>query len=163
MDDLLYSFGREQYESKPFGLILFALGVEVEREPWGRWFCPRVWNFDTECIEGPGSYVSIVEGLLRIADSSVLTEVRDHVDLSAGRAWLAYRRDGKAVKWSVEVNADWADSMTVSYVMDHIEGDGRHFWSVDNGPAMVLFFVDDAVAARLGELSGVAFTRAVPE
>jgi len=35
VDDLLYSFGREDYEKRPFDLILFVLGIEVEREPWG--------------------------------------------------------------------------------------------------------------------------------
>ena len=163
VDDLLYSFDRSAYESKPFDMILFVLGVEVEREPWGRNFCERAWNFDTECIAGPGSYVSIVENLLRVADSSVLTDVKDEVDLDAGRASLAYQRDGKQVQWPIEVNDDWADMMTVSYVLDHIERDGRHYWSKDNGQAMVLFFVDDDTAARLNELSGGSLTRAVPE
>jgi hypothetical protein len=57
IDDLLYSFGRQEYEKKPFDLILFVLGIEVERKPWGRPICSRVWNFDTECINGTGDYV----------------------------------------------------------------------------------------------------------
>ena len=35
VDDLLYSFDRNEYESEPFELILFVLGIEVERAPWG--------------------------------------------------------------------------------------------------------------------------------
>lgn len=67
IDDLLYSFDRGAYEKRPFDLVLFTLGVEVEREPWGRPFCRRVWNFDTECITGDGSYVSIAKRLCEVA------------------------------------------------------------------------------------------------
>ena len=41
VDDLLYSFDRSQYEDKPFDLLLFMFGAEVERAPWGRPFCRR--------------------------------------------------------------------------------------------------------------------------
>ncbi len=54
IDDMMYSFDRKEYEERPFDLILFALGIEVEREPWGRSMCSRVWNFDTECIQFDG-------------------------------------------------------------------------------------------------------------
>jgi hypothetical protein len=47
VDDVLYSFDRKEYEKRPFDLVLFIFGAEVEREPWGRPFCSRVWNFDT--------------------------------------------------------------------------------------------------------------------
>ena len=50
VDDILYSFDRKDYEKEPYDLILSVLGSEVEREPWDRWICSRVWNFDTECI-----------------------------------------------------------------------------------------------------------------
>ncbi len=50
IDDLLDSLPRKDYEAQPFDLILFTYGIEVEREPWGRFFSSQVWNFDTECI-----------------------------------------------------------------------------------------------------------------
>ena len=39
--ELLCSFPREVYEREPFSRLLLMLGVEVEAEPWGRWFCDR--------------------------------------------------------------------------------------------------------------------------
>ncbi len=61
VDDFLISIAREDYEAKPFGLVLFAYGIEIEQEPWGRYFSDFAWNFDVEAIEGDGSYVEIVE------------------------------------------------------------------------------------------------------
>ena len=39
VDDLLYSWERKEYENQPYDLVLFVLGSEVEREPWGRNIC----------------------------------------------------------------------------------------------------------------------------
>lgn len=157
VDDLLYSFGREDYEERPFNLILFVLGIEVERAPWGRFVCSRVWNFDTEYIDGTGSYVGIVKQLCRVAgDPDLLKDVRDFVDLKTGEAWLKYKVDGTERNWTIEVNDDWADTLTLSYVMDDIERDGFRFYFKDNGQAMVLFYLDPRTAAELNRLSNNA-------
>jgi hypothetical protein len=164
IEDLLHSFDREDYEEKPFDLVLFTLGVEVEREPWGRHFCPKAWNFDTECIEGPGSYVAIVENLARIADATGrITEVSDGVDFDEGEGWLEYVLDGKRRRFAVEVEADWADTEVVSNVMADLEVNGRRFYAKDNGQAAVLFYLDEAAAARLNRLSNDSLTPAVSQ
>lgn len=159
IDDALYSFSREQYEARPFSLLLFILGVEVEREPWGRSFCSRAWNFDTECIAGPGSYVSIAKRLCRVAGRpDAFTGLRDHVDIPARQAWIEYTVDGQTRHWDADVNDDWADMLTVAYMMLDLERDGRKFRAKDNGQAMVLYYLDDAAARRLSELAGEKLT-----
>lgn len=154
IDDLVYSFPREDFAQRPMDLILFAFGVEVEREPWGRSFCKRAWNFDTECITGTGSYVKIAKRLCDVAGRpDALSNVCDHVDLDAGEAWIEYTVDGKQRHWDIEVNDDWADMMVVAYVMNDLERDGRKFRAKDNGQAMVLFYLDDAATRQLNELT----------
>ncbi len=154
IDDLLYSFDRQDYEEQPFELILFVLGIEVEREPWGRSVCSRVWNFDTECITSTGDYVHIVNRLCHIAGQpDRLKDVSDFVDIDARKAWLKYKVDGIERNWPVEVNDDWADTLTITHVMDDIEHDGHRFYFKDNGQAMVLFYLDSKAAAELNRLS----------
>ncbi|MFJ7495842.1 hypothetical protein ACIQZB_32590 [Streptomyces sp. NPDC097727] len=155
VDELLYSWPREAYERKPFDLVLFALGCAVEDEPWGRWFCDRAWHFDTECVRGRGSYVAIARQLCRIAGRpDALSGLRDHVDLGAEEAWIAYTADGRRVNWPIEVRDDWADLMVVGYLINELErGDGR-FHVRRNGQAMTLFFLDGDAAARLTMLAG---------
>ena len=157
VDDILYSFRRQDYEERPFDLILFVLGIEVEREPWGRSVCSRVWNFDTECIGGTGDYVSIVKRLCRVAaQPDCLQDVSDFVDIDSGKAWLRYKVNGKERNWTVEVDDDWADGLTLNYVMDDIERDGRRFYFKDNGQALVLFYLDSRAATELNRLSNNA-------
>jgi hypothetical protein len=157
VDDLLYSFDRESIEAKPFDLLLFLFGVEVEREPWGRAFCRKVWNFDTECIESSGAYVAIVQRLADVAGATGrLTDVRDHVDIEGGEAWLEYTLDGKHRRCVAEVRDDWADMEVVCCVMEDLAAGGRRFYSKDNGQAMILFFLDEAAARRINELSNGA-------
>jgi len=154
VDDLLYSFDRVDYEERPFDMILFVLGIEVEREPWERPVCSRVWNFDTECIGETGDYVSIVNRLCQVADQpNRLTDVSDFVDVDTGKAWLKYKVNGTERNWTVDVNDDWADTLTLGYVMDDIEHDGCRFYFKDNGQAMVLFYLDAGAAAELNRLS----------
>src|SRR5438477_5697649 len=138
VDDLLSSFDREAFEKRPFDLLLVLLGSEVERKPWGRRFSRHAWNFDTECVEGDGAYVRIVDQLAKLADATQrLSDVRDHVDHESEEAWLEYLLDGKRRHYDVEVQDDWADAQVVSEVMEDLEGAGRHFYAKDNGQAMV--------------------------
>lgn len=154
IDDLLYSFDRKEYEEKPFDLILFVLGVDVEREPWERPFCSRVWNFDTECIFETGDYVKIVKRLCEVAaQPDLLTDIQDYINFETGDAWLKYKVGGVQRKWKVELRDDWSDSMVISYVMGDIEHNGNRFYFQDNGQAMVLFYLSPEAAGELNRLS----------
>ena len=70
VEDLLYSYDRAEYEKQPFDALLFMLGSEIEREPWGRYFSSVAWNFDAECIVENGDYVRIVNRLAELAGVS---------------------------------------------------------------------------------------------
>ena len=129
----------------------------MEHAPWGRSICSRVWNFDTECITSTGDYVRIVKRLCQVADQpACLEDVNDFLDMNAGEACLKYKIDGRRRNWSVEVNDDWADTLTLNYVMDDIERDGHRFYFKDNSQAMVLFYLDSKTAAELNRLSSNA-------
>jgi hypothetical protein len=155
IEDLLYpvSGDRSAFEAKPFRTLIFLLGIEVEREPWGRRMCDRVWNFDTECIVSTGDYVSIVQNLCLLTGSpEYLTDITDQIDSESGDCWLEYSLQGRRQHWTVEFNDDWADMMTLSYVMEDLQRDGAQFYSFDNGQAMILLYLDPETATKLGDL-----------
>jgi hypothetical protein len=158
IDDILYSFDRSEFEKEPFECLLFSFGSEVEREPWGRRFCDRVWNFDTECIVATGDYVSIVKNLCVLAGKSgYLTDLVDYINvdytnMAASECWLEYTIENHKRHWTIEANNDWADMMTITYVMEDLQQDGKQFYSKDNGQAMILFYLDRAAAEKLSDL-----------
>lgn len=153
IEDILFSVDRQELESDPFKLLLFAYGSEVEREPKGRRICNRVWNFDLECISGTGDYVKIVGQLCLLGgDADYLQEVVDYVDLDEGECWLEYTLGENRQHWSIESNDDWADMLALSYVMEDIQRDGRQFYSLDNEQAMILVYVDADTAIKLSDL-----------
>jgi hypothetical protein len=157
IDDLLYSASREHFEKRPFNLILFLYGGVVEREPWDQLICSKVWNFDMECIENTGDYVNIVESLCRISGQSErVTEIVDSVDWDSNIAWLEYTIDGQKRHWTVEMNDDWADMLTVNYVMDDLETDDHWFYSIDAGQGMLLFYLDHETGTKLNHLTNNA-------
>lgn len=159
IDDLLYSYDREAYESEPFDSILHALGSEVEREPWGRYVCDQAWNFDVECITDTGSYVDIVQNLCRVAAMpNLISDLQDFVDIDGGEAWLKYTIDGQKRHYTAKVDNDWADPEIIQAVMSDIERDGKQFFGKDNGQATIWFYLDPENMAKLKAL-GVDLSR----
>jgi hypothetical protein len=157
VDDLLYSWDRDEYEKQPYDAILFVLGSEVERKPWGRNVCDSAWNFDVECIEDSGSYVTIVQNLCRVSGMpELITELEDFVDIESESAWLKYTIEGRKRHFTIAVDNDWADSETVSTVMRDIERNGKRFYGKDNGQASIWFYLDKETADKLNVLTGNA-------
>jgi hypothetical protein len=158
IDDLLYSLDRSELEQEPFERLLFLFGIEVEREPWGRRICDRVWNFDTECIVSTGDYIHIVKNLcLLIGKPDYLTNLVDYINvdytnMAASECWLEYSLGDRQQHWTIEANDDWADMMTITYVMEDLQHDDKQFYSKDNGQAMILFYLDRETAVKLSDL-----------
>ena len=153
IEDLLRSEDREAFTANPFMLLLFLLGGEVERQPWGRRICNRVWSFDIECIANTGDYVRIVRQLcLLTGNEDRLTEIVDCIDLEDGECWLEYTIGDKRRHWTIEVNDDWADMLALSYVMEDIQGDGCQFYAIDSSEAMIILYLDRSTAEKLSDL-----------
>jgi len=153
IEDLLYAYERQAFEQQPFVLLLFCFGAEVEREPWGRRICDRVWNFDTECIASTGDYVKILHNLCLLSQTlDYLTDIVDYIDLEEGECWLEYTIQEKRQHRRVEANDDWADMLTLSDVMEELQRDGQQFYTIDNGQAMILLYCTPAIASKLGDL-----------
>lgn len=179
-DDLLRAYSRKEYEERPFDLLLSVLGQEAvdvspatyegrpdlllaalkadgEREPWSKPFCRGVWHFDPECIEDSGSYVTVVNQLVRVAGASRrVSNVRASRALRLGLGWVEYSLDGDPRRWRIAVDGDWVDREVVSHVMADLEAGGRRFYGKDSGQAMVLLYLDEATAAQINRLSGNA-------
>jgi hypothetical protein len=157
VDDLLASFDRRDYEEKPFNLLLFVLGIDLERPPWGRPICSRVWNFDLECISSAEDYVRIVNRLCQVAgDLQILEGVQVVEDSENGTAWLTYRVGDFERKLKIEVEHDWADTKVIAQVMRDLEMGDDRFYAKDNGQAMVLYYLDPETVDELNKLSGGA-------
>lgn len=156
VEELLTSWPREQYESDPYGLLLFMYGSEVEAEPWGRYFFDRGWNFDMECLEGAGDYVRAFTQIVRITGQPErVTEMSDNFDFRAETCEIRYTINGQGRTLSARIDNDWADPKAVAAFVRDLQtaiGDGRRFWAADNGQASVLFFLTDAEAARVNSL-----------
>jgi hypothetical protein len=108
--DLVESWGREALDRPGYDLALVCLGMTEERPPWTP-HCDNLWHFDTECIEGDGSYARIAKRMAEMAQGSLpLSDFQDHVDMERGKAWLRFNCRGKLVHIVCEVEDDWVDS-----------------------------------------------------
>jgi hypothetical protein len=107
--DLAEIWGPEALDEPSYDLALVCLGMEQEEPPWTP-HCDNLWHFDTECINGDGSYVRIAERMAEMAQGSLpLSDFQDHVDIDKGEAWLRFKCQGKPVYIDCEVQDDWVD------------------------------------------------------
>ncbi len=163
IDHILYSFNREDYEEEPFDLILFTLGIEIEKEPWGRRYSKRIWNFDTECIWQTGDYAKIAQNLSDVAGKPhALQGITDFVDLNGKTGWLSYKVGDVQRCWQVKIDDDWADPMVTNYVMSDLETSEGRFYGRDNGQASILCYLTKKDAERLNVLCNRAWLPMTP-
>src|SRR5215475_14835428 len=93
--DLADSWGREALDEPGWNLALVCLGMTQEEPPWTP-HCDNLWHFDTECIEGEGSYAQIAKRMAEMAQGSLpLSDFQDRVDIEEGKAWLRFKCQGK--------------------------------------------------------------------
>ena len=85
-------------------------------------FSKRLLHWDTECVEGPGSYCDLVRALARAFEGCVtITDVADHVGTRARTARLHCRIDGADVDLAPVVDNDWLDGDVLVDVVGRIE------------------------------------------
>lgn len=110
--------GSEAFEEEPYSLLYSTLGQTIEREPWTP-ISDKCWHFDTEAIEGNGSYVSIMQNLERLAQGELKFErLEDHVDQDDNTAWLSFTINGESYKWDMVVDEDWVDPLIFTKVIE---------------------------------------------
>ena len=118
VQDLLKSWSREVFEKDGFDSVLVGLGMTEEQPPW-RNHCVNAWHFDTECIEGNGSYIRIAERTKAMSGGSLPIEnIRDHVDIEGHIAWLTFDFKGRGIRIECKVNEDWVDVGVFRHFVD---------------------------------------------
>jgi hypothetical protein len=96
-----------------------------------------LWHFDTECIDGPGCYMSIAESFAALAKGDLpLEAIEDDVDLESGEAWIQFTLDGQVHRWEAAVEGDWVDPTILGRFAELLAqrtGGQRRFTYIDHG------------------------------
>jgi hypothetical protein len=158
-EDLLTSWSREEFEEPGFAMILVGLGMTEEQPPW-RQHCANMWHFDTECIEDDGAYVRIAEQMKSIAQGSLpIEDIRDHVDIEEGIAWLEFGFRGELKHIDCKVNDDWVDGSVFTHFVDLLaqsDPEKRFLYYDTDGQDCILACVTNAQFKEL-KRAGVGF------
>jgi hypothetical protein len=158
---LLISLEREEIESKPFDLLMWTLGGDVEEEPYER-ISNDVWNVDTERIENGGDYAYIAHRIADMArDDLPLENVRDLVDWDNAQAWLSLSMDGEDYHWDFAFNDDWVDMEVFNHFQNLLVKRNSkrrlRIWDVDGGQAFLMICATDEQVNLLQEKAGLKF------
>lgn len=140
IDDLLFSWPREQYEAEPCTLLLFMLGSEVEDDGGGH-FSDNIYTFDAECIEDTGDYARNIERLAEIAAPDLpLQSISDEIDIEAGLARIEFTLDGRAHRIDQAFNNDWFDPEVICHLGRLLAArpTQRRFFYYDTGDQNIL-------------------------
>ena len=111
---------RRRWQEEPWIELLWILAGPREDVDDEVSFSKRLLHWDTECVEGPGSYCDLVRALARAFEGCVtITDVTDHVDTRTAR--LHYRINGADVDLTPVVEDDWLDGDVLVDVVGRIE------------------------------------------
>ena len=111
---------RRRWQEEPWIELLWILAGPREDVDGEVSFSKRLLHWDTECVEGPGSYCALVRALARAFEGCVtITDVTDHVDTRTAR--LHCRIDGADVDLTPVVEDDWLDGDVLVDVVGRIE------------------------------------------
>lgn len=157
-DDLLLSLGGTLNSAVDWTLLLCVLGGEVERDDFER-ISDDIWHVDAECIEDHGDYIRLVERFAILTKGLLpLKNVRDHVDIEKGEAWVEFDLDGKAIRWDLEVSDDWMAPELYSNLQELVSTrSDKKFFITALGQDSLICFGDAALKQKLSELSGLEF------
>ena len=109
-----------RWQEEPWTELLWILAGPREDVDDEVSFSKRLLHWDTECVEGPGSYCDLVRALARAFEGCVtITDVTDHVDTRTAR--LHYRINGADVDLTPVVEDDWLDGDVLVDVVGRIE------------------------------------------
>lgn len=149
--DLLAKYSREVLE-RDVSKLIATLGEGIS---------PQVWHFDTECIDGDGSYAAIARHLASMAGGDLPIEgIADHVDIDAGDAWLEFSLDDTKYHWKAVVQDDWLDPAIIDRFAGLLEkrNADKRFAQLDyGGQDVVLAVIPVSKFETVNRLPGVQF------
>lgn len=158
-EDLLYSLGGSMESPVDWVQLLCVLGSEVERGNFER-VSDDIWHFDAECIEDNGDYAALISRLVILAKGALpLADVRDHVDIEAGEAWVEFTLEGEKIHWDLKVSDDWVDPELYSRLQQLVaaRAGGKQFFIAGLGQDSLISFGDEQMRQAVSRLSGLKF------
>ena len=154
-----------RWQEEPWTELLWILAgprEDVDGEDVS--FSKRLLCWDTECVEGPGSYCALVRALARAFEGCVtITDVTDHVDTRTRTARLHYRIDGTDVDLTPVVEGDWLDGDVLVDVVGRIEARcDRAAYVLEGGQDFALIVLRRADLPAFEALIGTDLVPVVP-
>jgi len=158
-DDVLHSLGGTMESAVDWVQLLCVLGSEIERGEFER-ISDDIWDFDAECIEDLGDYLRVVEWFVILAKGTLpLADIRDHVDVEAGEAWIEFTLEGKKVRWDLKASDDWVDPELYSQLQRLVapRAAGKRFFIAALGQDSLISFGDDEMKQAISKFGGLKF------
>ena len=118
-----------------------------------------IWHVDMECIEDNGDYIQLVERFAILAKGALpLKNVRDHVGVEEGEAWVEFDLEGKTIHWDLEISDDWMAPELYSNVQELVSTrSDKKFLTIGLGQDLLISFGDATMKQKLSDLSGLKF------
>ncbi len=139
--------------------LLCVLGGEAECSGAGL-LSHDIWHLDAECIEDDGDYARLAGRFQVLSGEHLpLQEIKDHVDVLNGEAWLEFGLDGKTIHWDLTVNNDWMDPVVYSNFQKLVASrtESGRFMICALGQDSLVLFGDDKKLRAISAFSGLEF------
>lgn len=158
-------------EESPYTWLLTDMGAPAYDEEWNlTGYSGEVFWFDFEGFDISTDYISILNGMLALAEGSCLDDVTDiredmtDADWERGRGTVTVnlRWNGEPYEWDMEMYDDWIDVRVLGILNPLLEQEGsqKYFYATgDNGQGAIVFFCTPEWAEQFTQKTGLALEK----
>jgi hypothetical protein len=145
---LLQSRSRQQYEARPFDILLEAVMGPTGESPCS----DDVVFVAAGCIRERGDYARLLRKLSSLADGAFTTiTIEDNIDFARSTAAVTVDVDGVEHRWEAQVNRHWLDESILTRFAGLLDAraSGRRFahrtWNLELGTRVIICVAADAL------------------
>lgn len=163
-----YPWELRRYVNKPVILLSYLGFGEYDENTWA--WTPStngVYSFDLEVFRLDTMYSDFLNGVSAIGNGELeFTNIREDISDVDYNNWTGTQRvsfdwNGKSYTINADFMGDWFDTDAINQLNDILESQGsqKRIWATyDDGQCIILFYGDDAWAAKFAAKTGCYLT-----
>lgn len=162
-----YEHMRIYIEGYPYTWLLTQIGAPARNDEWEiTGYSDEVFWFDFEGWDISTDYITVLEGMLSLAQGSAINSVSNIREDTSAVDWdkgtgsidVVLEWNGEEYQWTMDMNYDWIDEKVLGILnelLDKTDEEERFYVTGDNGQGAIIFYRDSEWAKDFEKDTGL--------
>ncbi|MCM1048124.1 MAG: hypothetical protein NC433_06840 [Clostridiales bacterium] len=162
-----YEHMRIYIEGYPYTWLLTQIGAPARNDEWEiTGYSDEVFWFDFEGWDISTDYITVLEGMLSLAQGSAINSVSNIREDTSAVDWdkgtgsidVVLEWNGEEYQWTMDMDYDWIDEKVLGILnelLDKTDDEERFYVTGDNGQGAIIFYRDSEWAKDFEKDTGL--------